>query len=454
MRRQRVARGVAANLIDQGVIVLIQLLTVALLVRFWGAAGFGIWAMVTAIPAMLALGDLGFGAVAAARMTMEVARGEPAQAGETLRAALRVVACAALILGLGAGLLAGFGQSWLAAAIPQLSSTELVLLPIALAVYAIGVLFAGLSQALFRSSGRFAQGMLLSTLTNAAEAALLFLTAGLGWGIGWAAAAWACGRLLGTALQWVIAARAMPALLQGWARPAANRVRELIVPSLSATALPLARALLLQVTVIVLGGIAGALAVPAFVAARTLSRIGLQGGQLLALALMPEFGAAAAQGNRRSLVRMVVLVAVTAGAVSIPFAILLALFGPWVIGLWTGQAVAASGTLLMVMALSALFGGLWNPLSNLLLAVNRQVEFAWIYAGLAVSGVAFTAATAARLGSIAPALAFAGIDLVMLLLIARVVWQSWAKEADLRETLHGLYRDGKALVAARFEARG
>lgn len=454
MRRKRIAFGIGANLLDQGVIILIQLLTVALLVRFWGPAGFGVWAMMTAIPTMLALGDLGFGAAAAVRMTMELARGETTEAARTLAAAVRVVCVAALVVVFGALLFVWAGRGLLGQWLPELGAIELFVMPFALAAYAAGVLFSGLSQAMFRSSGRFAQGMMLSTATNAAEAALLFTAAALGWGIGWAALAWASGRLAGVMIQWIVASRALPGLVQSLRQPVGDRVQALISPSLSAIALPIARSLLLQGTVVVLGVMVGAAAVPAFVAARTLSRIGLQAAQLVTLPLMPEFGRASAQGERRSLERMLVLVAVTAAGLTIPFSAALAVLGPWLIDIWSGGKIAASSELLAVMAMSALFGGLWNPLSNLILAINRQGAFAWAYASLAVAGILMTMLAAAGFGSLAPALVLAAVDLAMLIIVGVFVWRNWAVDGNLVRTSRDLIREGFAGLRVLIAKRG
>jgi O-antigen/teichoic acid export membrane protein len=442
VRRRRIALGIGANVIDQGAIVVIQLLTVALLVRFWGAERFGLWAMLTAIPAMLSLGDLGFGAAAGVRMTMELARDEPNEAAKTLRGAIRVIGWAALVIVLLVALAIWLGQDLLAQWVPELGDGERLLLTVALAVYAIAVLFAGLSQALLRSSGRFAQGMVLSTLTNVLESGFLFAAAGAGLGLAWAAAAWAGGRLAGVCLQWLVAARALPELTQCWWHSAPGRVRELVKPSLAAMSLPLARTALLQGTVVALGAAAGAALVPAFVAARTLSRIGLQGAQLLTTALMPEFGGAAAQGSIRSVQRMVVLVTGVSLAIAVPFAASLAIAGPWFIKVWSGGQITAPAGLMAIMALSALLGGLWSPLSNLLLAVNRQAEFAAVFVALAAGGVLLTWLTAASLGSAAPALALVLTDLAMLGVVGRLVWQSWAMQGEIARTAREVLTEG------------
>lgn len=442
MRRRRIALGVGANLIDQGAIVLIQLLTVALLVRFWGAERFGLWAMVTAVPAMLALGDLGFGGAAGVRMTMELARGEPSEAAKTLRGALRVIGCASLVIALLAMLAAWLGRPLALRWLPELGPGEQLLLPFALAAYAIAVLFSGLSQALLRSSGRFAQGMLLSTLTNLMESVLLFVAAWAGLGLAWAAAAWATGRLVGVCLQWAVALRALPELTHMWWHSAPGRVRELVQPSLAAISLPFARTALLQGTVVALGAIAGSALVPAFVAARTLSRIGMQGSQVLTTALMPEFGSAAAQGHERSTQRMFALVLGAALAIAAPFAVLLTAMGSWFIEVWSDGKIVAPTGLVGIMAVSALLGGLWNPLSNLLLAVNRQAEFAVTFVVVAAGGILLTGLTAESLGSIAPAAAMAFADLVMLGIVGRLVWQSWGAKGAFCSTARELLAEG------------
>ena len=70
----RLKKGIAAGGFGQLVSVVIQFLQIHLLIKLWGAEKNGEWMMLSAIPAQLALGDLGFGAASGNEMTMRVGR--------------------------------------------------------------------------------------------------------------------------------------------------------------------------------------------------------------------------------------------------------------------------------------------------------------------------------------------------------------------------------------------
>lgn len=184
--------------------------------------------------------------------------------------------------------------------------------------------------------------------------------------------------------------------------------------------------------------------VPAFVAARTLSRIGLQGSQVLTTALMPEFGAETAKGNHRAVIRMFVAVLGTAAAIAVPFSLVLALAGPWIVNLWSGGHIHAPQSLMLAIAISALCGGIWNPLSNLMLAVNRQSEFAIAYAILAALGVAMTLLLGPALSNTAPGLALAAVDFVMLLVVGRFALRHWVRRHNLTEVSGEMAQEARA----------
>ena len=67
MSRRRVALGVGANAIDRIAIALMTLLLVPVLASHWGLARYGGWAMLTTVPSLFALGDLGFANAATVR---------------------------------------------------------------------------------------------------------------------------------------------------------------------------------------------------------------------------------------------------------------------------------------------------------------------------------------------------------------------------------------------------
>jgi O-antigen/teichoic acid export membrane protein len=431
MSRRRVALGVGANALDRVTIALITLLLVPVLASHWGLARYGGWAMLTTVPSLLVLGDLGFANAASVRMTMEIARGEVQQARRTVRSASQVIAITCgLILALVGGL------AWLLPdrfilGIPQTSIWEMRQVITALGVYACLVLGCALLQGVFRSNSRFALGTVLSTTTFVLENGLLLLVVWRGYGIAAGALALMLGRLAGSLIMVTAAALLRTEVMPGLTGGSAMVRRELLSPALAAMSITLANALLLQGTVAALGLVAGAALVPAFVAARTLSRIGLQGSQILTTALMPEFGAETAKGNHGSVVQMFVAVLGTAAAIAVPFAIVLALAGPGIVSLWSNNHIHAPAALMLAIAVSALCGGIWNPLSNLMLAINRQSEFAIAYAILAALGVVLTWLLGPQLGSVAPGLALATVDFMMLVVVGRFAMRHWGKTGDL-----------------------
>lgn len=405
--------------------------------------------MLATVPGLLALGDLGFANAGAVRMTMELARGERAAARTTMRSATQVViaACAAILV---VALLA----SWLLPDTSLLRTSQTTPLEIRwaisfMAVYACLIMISALFVGLLRGHGRYPNAAVLATVTTLLENGLLVLVVVLGHGIAMGALALVVGRAIGLALNAGFAVRLKTGTFPWITEGSAAVRRDLLKPALAAMAIPLATALLLQGTVTALGLVAGAAAVPAFVAARTLSRVGLQGSQILTTALMADFGSAAATGNRSALNRMFLLVSGAGLAIALPFALVLALAGPWIVHAWSNWQIHASSSLMIAIAVSALCGGIWNPLSNLMLSINRQSEFAVAYAVMAAIGVALTVALGASLGGTAPALALALVDLAMLMVVGRFALRNWS-EGHLLRGLVRLLKDEIGTLVRRF----
>lgn len=410
----------------------LQLALVPILAAHWGLERFGLWGMLIAVPGLLLLTDLGFATAATVRMTMQIARGQQDAARVTMHSASQVVlfaSTAVLLAGACAATLLPDAASDAVAAIPATDLREAIL---CLAGYSALILGSGLLQAVFRSNGRFALGSLLSTMTLLLESALLVAAVVTGHGIATAAAALLIGRATGLLLAWVMAGRLRTGMLPGLRQRDHGVRRELLGPALAAMAIPLALTLIVQGQVIALGMVAGAAAVPAFVAARTLSRLGLQLSQALAHPLMPEFAALAANDNRSGMVRYFVLVLTVSLAISAAAAITLALAGAWIIEIWSGGHIIVPPGLMPIIAISALCGGIWNPVSNLILAINQQARFAPILLILANMGLFVTLASGAMLGSNAAALSIALVDLAVLAIVMRFAHTHWAGPSEWR----------------------
>ncbi len=439
---RRIALGVGANVIDRITMVLIQLLLIPVLATNWGLERFGGWAMLITVPALLALSDLGFSSAATARMTMEAARGEWSAARTTMRSATQVVVLACTIIITVVTLIILALPESILYKVHRTSNLETRWAITLLSFYACLVMISALFIGFLRSNQKFAFGAILSTVTSILENGFLVFVVVGGHGIGVGAGALVAGRCLGLLATFITANNLRTGMLPGLTGGSSKVRQELLGPSLAAMAIPVASALLLQGTVVALGLTAGAALVPAFVAARTLSRFSLQGAQVFTTPLMPEFAAAEAHSDRRQVMRLVLLVFVSGTLIALPFAAVLALAGPWIIEIWSHQTIHASSSLMVIIAVSSMCGGIWNPLSNLIFAINRQSEFALAYAMLSAMAVGLTLALGARFGNMAAALALAFVDIAMLIVVARFAFKNWLEPGSAKLA----WQDVRALI--------
>lgn len=430
-------------MLDRVVGVALQIALVPILASTWGLERYGVWGMLIAFPGILILSDLGFTTAATVRMTMQIARGDLAAARITIHSASQVVLAAGALL-LGAGwAAAAFLPDRLFQALSLIDPTEVRGAILCLSAYSALIIGHGLLQAVFRSNQRFAFGSLVSTATLLLENALLVAAVSTGGSILLGAGALLVGRTSGTIIAIAAAVRLCSGPFPGLRMADRQACRELLGPALAAMAIPLGLTLIGQGQVIVLAIAAGAMAVPAFVASRTLSRLALQLAQALAHPLMPEFASAVARHNRLASVRYFALVLAGSGALSLGWAILLAVAGPWIITAWSGGHIAVPSQLMLIMAVSALAGGIWNPVSNLILAVNEHARFAPALLGLALAGLLLTLATGACWGSSAAALSMAAIDLVMVAIVLRFALSRWGSPTELLRILVAMASQAK-----------
>src|SRR6202140_4262382 len=101
--RARLARGLSATALSPIVTAVIQLSTVPCLLHFWGAAKYGDWLILSAIPSYLSLSDLGFGDASGSDMTMRVAAGDRHGAIETFQSSWVLLSLVSLFMALLAG---------------------------------------------------------------------------------------------------------------------------------------------------------------------------------------------------------------------------------------------------------------------------------------------------------------------------------------------------------------
>ena len=452
--RQRILHGLGANAFGQLVTVIVQLAGVPILLHAWGVQLYGEWLILFAIPAYLAMTDLGFTQSACNDMTARVARGDRAGAVSVFQS-IGVLVYAIAALGL---LLTAAAVPWL----PLIEWLNFQAMDTRTAQWVLWLLVAqvlvtlpdGVTHAGFRAGGEYALHLGLHGVVRLLQFAGIWIAALAGGGPLAAAAVFLGVRALATAAFALLVVHRHRWLRYGTAHARRTELRRLLNPAMANTAIPLAQALNIQGMVVVVGAVLGPLAVVVFSTLRTLTRLAVQMVMTVANATEPELAAAHGAGNRDLLHRLFMhalrgglwLALLAAGG--------LALFGSRVLELWTHGRVAMDSALFGWLLASAVASVLWFGSLTVLKAANRHLRAASVYVLASAAAVGLAAALLDYTDSLASAgLALLVMDAAMALytlgaaalLLTERPWSLLLRALDPRPVV--------ALARARFSLR-
>jgi len=413
LRNSRVVRGISANVYSQLVQTVLQLLSVPILATHWGLATYGAWLIIFTVPAYLAFADFGFAAAAGNDMTHSIARGDRASAIETFQAVRTAVTAVCVIaLGVAALILSAVPDrrfAFVAGLTPQHARHAILML----AAYGLLSIQNSVSMSAFRSVGMYASGTYLQSTIHLAENLAALTAVYLGGNIEAAAETYLICSLAGVLVRMLILrARAHWLTYFSW-RTSMSEVRRLMHPALAVLALPMAQALSLQGTVVVVGMAAGAPAVPAFTAVRTLSRLGVQLTMVVNNAVLPEFTMAVASANQSRRARLAFLSMAASILILTPMFFFIIGAGPFLIRLWTHGTIHAPYPLIVVMAAVMVVNGSWYPISNLIFALNRHAQYSYYYLLAAAAALSLAYPLVRQFGSQGAGMSLLLLDCVM-----------------------------------------
>lgn len=411
-------RGIASMVYGKGVVAVIQLITVPVLALHWGVHLFGQWLMLSTIPSFLAASDLGFGTAAGIRIIGEVARGEEDEALHTFQSALLVIfACTFAIAIFGLALLQVVPDRWIALddGLDGAAARQVLGL---LILYGFVALQGGLFGGVLRAHHAFARQTMTDATIQLVEGGVVIGAALLDRGPVVAAASLLAVRSAGVLAQVGMAKGHAHWLQLGFGHASRERAGALLRPALGAMMLPMATAGYLQGTALAVGAAAGAAAVPVYTSLRTLSRLVLQILMAINLPFLPEFAAEFARGNRDWVLRAAGAIGSFNALIGVAGAVALALSGPWLIHWWTAGTITPPPAMIWLTAGAIAASSTWNPLSNLLLAVNRHARFTVWYAAASAAAVVLTYVLVRQFG-------LTGAGLANLCLDAAVLTFAW-----------------------------
>jgi O-antigen/teichoic acid export membrane protein len=380
--KRRVFAGMGANSFGMAVTIGIQLVSLPLFLHYWSASTYGVWLMLSAIPAYLSMADIGMVTAVGNKMTMVMGKGDVHVANAQFQSAQ-------LFMTIVCGLIALI-------ALPIIFFAPLAFLHnidtrLALAALCLGVLaalFGGLSEAVFKSTQRYATGTMFSNVVRLGEwiGYMLGLMT-----VGSFAAVALCGlafRLAGTLIVMQISMRGNHGI--HWGTQAAKRAEivAMIKPAVAFMAFPLANALSFQGLTLLVGALFGPVAVALFNTYRTIARVAVQLTAIFSHALWPEFSRLFGEGAMLATQQLFRRSALLGAVQAIIVSLVLYFVSPWLLTIWTHGKIEFIPTAMLLMMLYAAVGGVWHIPRVLLMATNQHTGLAYWALAAAVLSVA------------------------------------------------------------------
>ncbi|UVW29930.1 oligosaccharide flippase family protein [Massilia sp. H6] len=390
-------RNAWSNLLGAAIPALVMLATVPLVVKGLGQAGFGVYALVTAIVGYFAVIDINLTAGSVKYIAEHRARGDHDQVVETLSFGLLIYAALGLLGALGLLLTARWLITAVFAVPPALEPEAVSTLRLAAVGFVAGQLQVYLNsvpQSLMRYDISARVEMVFGTLVPLASVGVLLLGHGL--------FELVLLRVAASSVHCLVLWRAILRLLPGfrWRWPRARVRAELLSFSAYSCMARLATLSYVHADKLIIGALAGVSALAYFTVAATLANRVLGLSFRLSGVLFPAASALAASGELVRLDRLYLKATRYVVYLNAAILVLVAVFAYQILLYWMNEDFARHGALVLaVMALaqfvdsltslpSLVNDGMGHPRVSGLFAMARALAgLGIVYAGVAAWGI-------------------------------------------------------------------
>ena len=380
---RKIVLGILANALDKIWITLFQILSLGILPKHWGAEEFGIWLIVTTVPTYVALGGLGFGNAAGTDMTAKVTKGDYVGALEDFQSVWLFISLATALpaLTIVGGYCAYkwvFGHTGFAFSNEETASIILV-------VYSLIAIQTGLTHTGFRSTGKYALGVILMDMISLVERVGIIVVALVGKDYVVAAVVMLVVRCIGQMAFHRYLRYRQPWFKMGIANANRATLKRLLKPALASLGLAASSAFSLQGIITSIGLFLSPTSAALYSSVRTICRLPLQFSDLLSRATLPELTVAYFNNDMRRFLRLTILNTCVAVGSVLPFIVFIGFFGKTI-----GNFVSRGGLsftdsrLFVALATAALFQAIWSACGQSLQAINKHHFFSFPYFLLAI----------------------------------------------------------------------
>lgn len=411
----RIRRGIAANIFGQVVSVAIQLAMLPVLLANWGVAVFGVWTLISVVPAYLGMADLGFTTAATSKMAMAIGRGDEDGARRTFQGVL------VLNLGLSiVGILAAAAilYVWSAEALSFGHVVDGVTIKFAVLFFVVATFFSlgwNAVAGTLKADGQYALATVYSDSIRLMDCVASLVVAGLFHGdIAQVAASMMIVRVLAALIGMVMVRRRVAWVRYSLVGVDLRELKSLARPALAVLAIPIGYSLSLQGMILVVGALIDVRAVALYSATRTVGRLSSQAVALANHASMPELARAAGANDWGRAGRLIWLNILAAAIVAVLFLAGVNLIGPQLIHLWSGGHLEPGRMLLLMISAACAVQAMSNASGNMLIALNSHDRYAYAFLAMAMLGVGAAFVVAPPFGLTGVAVSGVVIELVML----------------------------------------
>ena len=395
---RRLSSGVGANIFGQVVSIVIQLASLPLFLQFWGAAVYGEWLILSAVPTYFSMADAGMVAVAMNKMIMLRARNELHEANAVFQSVFLLTSIAICVIALPAALIV-WGVNF-----ELVHSTERKLALTCLVLVALATVFNGLSEAILFASRRYGAAVMWANTARLLEWVAAVIALALGGSFLEVAGSMLAAKLVVSVVYWNYVRKAHPEFLWSYQHATLVQLKELAIPAISFMAFPVGSALNIQGITLLVGSLFGPVFLATFNTYRTLSRVVVQMIGVFSNAMWPEFSRLYGLSAIDKLQKVFTTANLVALVVNFGAAGILWVVAEELLQLWTRGKIPYDAHIFGIFLLCTIAGGLWHLPRVLLMSTNQHPKLSTWYLGLSVFGIPVAWVLSSAVGHLGPVL--------------------------------------------------
>jgi O-antigen/teichoic acid export membrane protein len=414
MLKKRLALNLGANVFGQFANFIVQIASVPLFLSFWSKERYGVWILISSIPAYLSLGEAGFATSSANEVSMAFADGNCERGSRALHTAWGFLTGISVIL--LALTIVAFGvipwNTWLrSSSVPGGEVRWTIFL---LGLYSIAGILIAIFETIYRAAYRYARHVFLSNGARLLELGAVVTAVALRSSMVTLAGLMLAVRLVAFAVFYLDSRGFSEYLSLGFTGFSVAELKRSWRPSAMFMAVTVGNAFYFQGLTLLVGASLGSAEVVVFNSTRTLSRVIVAFVTLIKHSVWPEFSYLFGAGDLRRARHLNELAFETSWIVSLGLAVSIFIAAPWIMPVWTHHAVQLDLLLLAIFLISALLNGVWWVTSGFLMGTNQHEGLTVRYLIAAALTVIIAALSVRRFGVYGVATAMVVCELVLL----------------------------------------